>query len=86
MVIVVSGIPVEYKQQENDVSSQTDSNNFEEIYLEERMKESNKGKAPPEFMSTHPSSENRIENFKKWIPEVREKYSPYQHNYFFMKN
>ena len=27
-----------------------------------------------------------IENFKKWIPEVKEKYSPYQHNYFFLKN
>mgnify|MGYP003977141793 CR=1 FL=1 len=37
MVLVVSGIPVEYKQQENDVSSQTDSNNFEQIYLEERI-------------------------------------------------
>jgi len=45
-----------------------------------------KGGSPPEFMSTHPSSENRIENFKKWIPEVKEKYSPYQHNYFFKEN
>ena len=26
------------------------------------MKEANKGKEPPEFMSTHPSSDNRIKN------------------------
>ena len=45
-----------------------------------------KGGSPPEFMSTHPSSESRIENFKKWIPEVKARYSPYQHNYFFKEN
>ena len=28
----------------------------------ERMKEANKGKEPPQFMSTHPSSNNRIKN------------------------
>ena len=25
---------------------------------------------PPEFLSTHPSSEQRIENLKKWLPEA----------------
>ena len=45
-----------------------------------------KGGAHPEFMSTHPSSENRIMNFKKWIPEVSSKYFGYQHNYFFKEN
>ena len=60
----------------------------ETIKLWERMADhtKKKGGAPPEFMSTHPSSENRIENFKKWIPEVKSKYSPYQHNYFFKEN
>ena len=60
----------------------------ETIKLWERMAAhaKKKGGTPPEFMSTHPSSENRIENFKKWIPEVKEKYSPYQHNYFFKKD
>ena len=60
----------------------------ETIKLWERMEAhaKEKGGSPPEFMSTHPSSENRIENFKKWIPEVKEKYSPYQHNYFFKEN
>ena len=32
--------------------------------LWERMKEVNKGKEPPEFMSTHPSSSKRIKNLK----------------------
>ena len=60
----------------------------ETIKLWERMAAhaKEKGGTPPEFMSTHPSSENRIENFKKWIPEVREKYSPYKHNYFWKLN
>ena len=42
----------------------------------ERMKESNKGKEPPEWMSTHPSSTRRVENLKKWIPEIVIEYPP----------
>ena len=34
--------------------------------LWERMKESNKGKEPPQFMSTHPSSSKRIKNLSEW--------------------
>ena len=34
--------------------------------LWERMKEANKGKEPPQFMSTHPSSSKRIKNLKEW--------------------
>ena len=57
----------------------------ETIKLWERMAAhaKKKGGSPPEFMSTHPSSKSRIENFRKWIPEVTSKYSGYQHNYFF---
>ena len=36
----------------------------------ERMKEANKGKAPPEFMSTHPSADNRILKINEWINEI----------------
>ena len=36
----------------------------------ERMKEANKGKAPPEFMSTHPSADNRILKINEWINAV----------------
>ena len=42
----------------------------------ERMKEINKGKEPPEFMNTHPSSSNRIKNLNGWINEIILKYPP----------
>ena len=48
----------------------------ESVKLWERMSESNKGKEPPQFMSTHPSSQNRIKNLNKWISEVIIKYPP----------
>ena len=44
--------------------------------LWERMSEANKGKEPPQFMSTHPSSKNRIINLNKWSTEVIIKYPP----------
>ncbi len=44
--------------------------------LWERMKEANKGKTPPEFLSTHPSPENRIKNINGWINEVIIEYPP----------
>ena len=42
----------------------------------ERMKKANKGKEPPEFMSTHPSSDNRIKNIQGWLNEIIIKYPP----------
>ena len=42
----------------------------------ERMKKSNKGKEPPEFMSTHPSSNNRIKNINEWINDIVINYPP----------
>jgi len=42
----------------------------------ERMKEANKGKEPPEWMSTHPSTDRRIEQIGNWIPEVILEYPP----------
>ena len=48
----------------------------ESVKIWERMKESNKGQEPPEWMSTHPSSEKRIASLKKWIPEIIMKYPP----------
>ncbi len=35
-----------------------------------RMGEASGGKAPAEFMSTHPSSETRISQFEEWMPEA----------------
>ena len=48
----------------------------ESVPLWERMSEKNKGKEPPQFMSTHPSSKNRIINLKKWVSEIIIKYPP----------
>ena len=42
----------------------------------ERMKEANKGKEPPQFMSTHPSSDSRIKNIQTWLNDIIIKYPP----------
>ena len=42
----------------------------------ERMKEANKGKEPPEFMSTHPSSDNRIKKINEWMNNIILDYPP----------
>ena len=44
--------------------------------LWERMKEANRGKEPPQFMSTHPSSSKRINNLKEWENTVIIDYPP----------
>ena len=48
----------------------------ESVKLWERMKEANKGKEPPEWMSTHPSSTKRIQSLQNWIPEIINNYPP----------
>ena len=48
----------------------------ETVKIWERMREENKGKEPPKFMSTHPSSSNRIDNINGWINEIIIKYPP----------
>jgi len=48
----------------------------ESVKIWERMKNLNKGNQPPEWMSTHPSNERRIESLKKWIPEIITDYPP----------
>ena len=48
----------------------------ETVKIWERMKEYNKGKAPPEFMSTHPSADNRIKKINDWSNEIILKYPP----------
>jgi|TARA_B100000953_G_scaffold155485_1_gene128608 predicted Zn-dependent protease len=42
----------------------------------ERMKKANKGKEPPQFMSTHPSSDNRIKKINEWSNDIILKYPP----------
>ena len=48
----------------------------ETIKVWERMKEYNKGKAPPEFMSTHPSPDNRIKKIREWTNNIILDYPP----------
>ena len=48
----------------------------ESLKLWERMAKKNKGKEPPVFLSTHPSTKNRIENLNNWINQVIIKYPP----------
>ena len=46
----------------------------------ERMRDANKGKEPPEFMSTHPSSENRIKKINEWVNQIILEYPPIKVN------
>ena len=48
----------------------------ETVKIWERMKAANKGKEPPAFMSTHPSSTNRIKNINGWTNQVIMDYPP----------
>ena len=40
--------------------------------LWKRMKAASGGEAPPEFMSTHPSNDTRINNLTAWAPDAKE--------------
>jgi len=48
----------------------------ETVNIWKRMKEFNKGKEPAEFMSTHPSADNRIKKLNDWMNEVILDYPP----------
>ena len=48
----------------------------ETVKIWENMKKFNKGKAPPEFMSTHPSADNRIKKINEWTNKIILDYPP----------
>ncbi len=48
----------------------------ETVKIWQRMKKFNKGKSPPEFMSTHPSAENRIKKINEWTNKILLDYPP----------
>ncbi len=61
-------------------SSLSGFNIKESIKLWERMREAHKGKEPPQFLSTHPSSKNRIQNLKGWVNRIILEYPPIKHS------
>jgi predicted Zn-dependent protease len=48
----------------------------EAIPLWQRMAQAGNGQKPPEFMSTHPSEETRIQRLQKFMPEALKYYKP----------
>lgn len=48
----------------------------EAIALWQRMEKQAGSSAPPEFLSTHPSSGNRIDQLQKYLPEALKYYQP----------
>ena len=52
----------------------------ETVKIWERMQKANKGKEPPEFMSTHPSSSNRIKTINDWTNKIILDYPPIKIN------
>ena len=48
----------------------------ETVKIWERMKEANKGKEPPVFLSTHPSNDNRINKINEWTNRIILEYPP----------
>ena len=48
----------------------------ETVKIWERMQKANKGKEPPQFISTHPSSANRIKNINDWMNGIILDYPP----------
>ncbi len=53
----------------------------EAIKLWERMGAAQKGAAPPEFISTHPSDENRRHNLSGWLPAAQAEYAKVPQKY-----
>ena len=55
-------------------SSLTGYNLNEAAEMWKRMRKMQKGKIPPQFLSTHPSPTNRIRQIKRWIPTIKARF------------
>jgi len=47
----------------------------ESVAFWQRMSAASNGQKPPEFLSTHPSDQTRINNLNKWIPQAMKYYT-----------
>lgn len=56
-------------------------NPAEAMELWDRMSAANKGKAPPELLSTHPSDATRKQNLKSWLPQAEAIYAKAPHQF-----
>lgn len=61
-----------------DLMSRAGFDPRESVELWKNMKAASGGKGPPEFMSTHPSNDSRIQNLQSKIPEHLPKYESAQ--------
>ncbi len=57
-----------------DLMARAGFNPAQSVELWKNMSQSKGGKAPPEFMSTHPADETRIQNLQAHLPEANLKY------------
>lgn len=57
-------------------SSMANYNLYDSVNLWKRMNKKFKDREPPQFLSTHPSSTQRIINLRGWIPDVKKQYPP----------
>ena len=69
----------QYQLIEEEYSKENASDSKELTLLEAselwaRMRKLQKGKIPPQVLSTHPSPSNRIRQIKLWIPEIKSKF------------
>lgn len=83
-----AGFAIAFFDRKFSREDETDADKFGQIYMAkagyepsesvklwERMAAAKNGKAPPEFMSTHPSDERRQHNLQGWLPEAEAAYS-----------
>lgn len=89
-----AGFAVAFFDRKFSRGDETDADKFGQIYMAkagydpeesiklwERMGAANQGKAPPEFMSTHPSDTTRRANLSGWMPEAKAAYAQSSQKY-----
>jgi predicted Zn-dependent protease len=85
---VVGGFMVSFFDRKFSREDETEADQVGQIYMAragydpseatrvwERMQAANGGKAPPEFMSTHPSDQRRKNNLNSWLAGAEAEYS-----------